>query len=221
MAHATRTAQHHAAVLGRLERALRDLYHNATPRYPTAQNEYEAHLFQSWFAEIASDEISSIASGGAYGPIRCADFAQPGRSWQTQQYAYNKALRDRERSRSRSNRLDSRATLTNAMWECISDYGTLYQWGRGGRTLAPDDLVRQRGGSAFCIKSRESVAQDLPYAEIVTMVRILESFNAYVAAWCKSVPEQWQDAKEANEYQADIDAHDGKRAHRVCRTEWR
>lgn len=70
----------------------------------------------------------------------------------------------------------------DSLWERIGEYGTLYQYGRGGRTLAPDRLVEQRGGSSFRI--REDYADDLPIGDVVELIRIVESFNAYVETWC-------------------------------------
>jgi hypothetical protein len=115
--------------------------------------------------------------------------------------------------------VNSRETVTNALWEEIGYYGALCQWGRGGRTLAPDKLVQSRGGSTFVIRSAEDVAENMRYAAMVRLTLVLESFNAYVKVWCTSVPEVWEGVKDANDWQPDIDAHDGMKPYRV--TVWR
>ncbi len=87
------------------------------------------------------------------------------------------------------------ASRNSTMWEYISEYGKLYTYGRGGRTLAPADLMG-RGNSTSCTydASEHSIAHNM---ELIT---VLESFNAHVRAWCASIPEQWRD------YCADVDA---------------
>jgi hypothetical protein len=213
---------HKQAVLKRFQRALDDLYHNATPVYPIMQNLYERHLFAEWFPDTVFDEISSIQNGGAYGPRFDDLYSRLRHAGKKHPYASRyaaKALRAMQEERARGNDLDSRETLTNALWEEIGSYGTLSQWGRGGRTLAPDKLVHRRGGSAFSIRSAEDVAENMRYADMVRLTLVLESFNAYVKAWCPSIPEVWKEAKDANDWQPAIDAHDGLKPYRV--TVWR
>jgi hypothetical protein len=77
-----------------------------------------------------------------------------------------------------------RAVLCGAAWERITEYGKLYTWGRGGRTLAPYRLVKGRGRTRFSM--REGAPDELPVNEVVEMIRIVESFNAYVTDWNKA-----------------------------------
>lgn len=192
-----RKEQQRAAIKARAERALGDLYHNATPRYPSSMDDDEAARFQSWFEGAAEFEIDYLRDGGAYGRDYLAALKSAvgtkgylklaeGRyiGWQ---------MRKMNEERARCNSLDSREHNTNALWECIGDYGTLYQYGRGGRTLAPDDLISMRGGSSFSI--RESYCDDLNLADTVRLILVVESFNRYVNDWCNSVPEQWREVE--------------------------
>lgn len=79
-----------------------------------------------------------------------------------------------------------------AMWEYIgAEFGKLYQWGRGGRTLAPEGLVKQHGGSSFSL--REDYCAEMSIARVVEVLRIVESFNDAVESWCASVPEYWRE----------------------------
>lgn len=89
----------------------------------------------------------------------------------------------------------------NARWEYISEYGKLYQYGRGGRTLAPDQLYSDHGHAKVD-------PAELSISACVDLIRIVESFNAYVGAWCKSVPEQWHEHCETE----DAEARAAKRA---------
>lgn len=103
-------------------------------------------------------------------------------------------------------------------WGRISEYGRLYQWGRGGRTVAPEDLIQQRGGSSFSI--REDYADGLPVRDVVKLIQIVESFNSYVSAWCDSVPEQWEEfeRERIREERAERKhARDAKRAQQAAR----
>lgn len=54
--------------------------------------------------------------------------------------------------------------------------------GAGGATLAPDGLIRQRGGSSFSIDT--GVVEGMPYANVIDLMLVVEAFNAYVKSWC-------------------------------------
>lgn len=189
-----RKHQHHAAIRARAERALGDLYHNATPHYPSLDDD-ESERFQSWFEDAAGFEIDYLRSGGAHGKDYRKTLEHPAnagryKSERARNYYVQREMRQMAEERARCNALDSCEHPTNALWECITDYGELYQYGRGGRTLAPDDLIKHRG-SGFTI--REDAHEDMPIRDVVRLVQVLESFNRYVNDWCNSVPEQWRE----------------------------
>ncbi len=199
-------AQRHAAIRERAASAIRDLYHNATPRYPSLDDE-PARIFEDWFQDAAQAEIEYLQDGGAYGkdyrktleaPCNAGQF----RSSAARAYYVRWKMQSMREERARCNSLDSRRDLVNSQWERIGELGKLHTYGRGGRTLAPADLVRTRGGSSFGM--REDYCDERPIADCVDLVRIVESFNACVAGWCKGVPEMW--AEYWNEYTADVDA---------------
>jgi hypothetical protein len=178
-------AAHREAIRERARDAIGRLYHNATVTYPRDVPDQYQDYFEGWFGETARWEIEYFQDGGAYGPDYRATLAAPCnagklKSEKARAYYIRKGLRDMNRERD-----------TCARWERIGDYGTLYQWGRGGRTLAPDDLIYQRGGSAF--SCREDYADEMPIASCVALIQTVESFNATVHAWCKSVPEIWRE----------------------------
>lgn len=188
------------AIRERAERAIRAMYHNATPRYPDCQNDYESDLFHSRFSDYASSEIDYIQSGGANGNIQ-----QTADNYVAKKYKNFATGRMAARLYARR-AVNERAKY--APWESISDFGKLYQYGRGGRTLAPQKLVNQRGGSSFSL--REDYFAESPISEVIQGIRIIEYFNSFVESWNSDIPSWWKEEKEANEYQADIDAHDGK-----------
>lgn len=186
----------HAAIRERAADAIRDLYHNATPSYPRDVPDHLQDYFESWFSDAARFEIDYISDGGAYGrdyakTLRATCNAGRYHSQAARDYYVRKGMHDMRLEHARCNKLDSRSNLTNAAWERITEFGKLYTYGRGGRTLAPDLLVRERGGSQFGM--REDYADDISIADACDLIRIVESFNAYVDAWCKSVPEQWRE----------------------------
>jgi hypothetical protein len=207
-------AQRHEAIRERARGAVLDLYHNATPSYPRCDAEdcnpscERCEAFNGWFEDVARFEIEYLNDGGAYGSS--ADYrrvlmhdANAGKykSAAARAYYVRWKLREMHEERARCNRLDSRTTrLVNAQWERVrEEFGELYQWGRGGRTLAPKDLVKQRGGSSFAMI--EDAFDEKSIAATVDVVLILESFNAYVESWCKGVPEMWREhvREEADE----------------------
>lgn len=194
--------ERHQAIRERAATAIRDLYHNATPEYPRELYGRSDECFQIWFEDSASFEIEYLQDGGAYGSnyhetLEAAPNAGRYTSARARAYYIRWKMQSMREERARCNSLDSREALTNAMWEYISEYGTLYQWGRGGRTLAPDGLVRQGGGGSFGL--REDYADDMPIAAAVRLIQIVESFNATVEAWNKGVPKMWREYCQAED----------------------
>ncbi len=47
-------------LVSRLNDALLEMYHNATPTYPSLESDYEQDLFNSWFQDITSFEIDEM-----------------------------------------------------------------------------------------------------------------------------------------------------------------
>jgi hypothetical protein len=165
----------------RLRKAIEDMHHNATPSYPNTQNEYESELFQAWLADQGSFEIDYINDGGAYG-----------------------------KSHNQLTRAERRERLKYAAWEMVSErFGKVYQYGRGGRTVAPEKLAHHRYGPM------PSMADTVADRDLALSIRVLESFNAFVRAWNKNVANAWTEYKAENGFQSEIDAHDGLTAHLV------
>lgn len=189
--------ERHAAIRARAERAIQNMYHNATPLYPRDVPEEHWRTFEDWLGYVASCEIQYIQDGGAYAATESrfraileANAAVAFNSEAARRYYVRKGMRQY--------RLDRQG------WEHISEFGKLYTWGRGGRTLAPDHLVSQRGGSSF--RMREDYPAECTIAECVDLICIVESFNAYVAEWCKNVPDMWREHFAENYGGADVEA---------------
>lgn len=205
----------------RARSALRDLYHNATITYPRELYGRSEDYADSWIQDAAQFEIEYIKGGGAYGSnyrktLEAPCNAGKYQSERAQRYYVAKGMRAIRAERNDCGaftgwKLMENAALyygrgiireqlarNDALWETITDYGELYQWGRGGCTLAPNDLIRTGGGSSFSI--REDYADEMQPAALVDFIRVIESFNRIVGAWCKHVPEMWR------EHCAEIDA---------------
>jgi hypothetical protein len=200
-------SQRHESIRERAREALRNLYHNATPDYPRLDDD-AAEQFQAWFEDAATHEIEYMNDGGAYAgtesryrqTLEAPCNAGKLKSARARAYYVAKGMRDMRAERSRCNALDSRESMTNCLWETAAEeFGTLHTYGRGGRTLAPDGLISQRGGGSFAI--REDYFDDVPIERVCEGIRILESFNRHVADWCASVPEMFADyvAEEARD----------------------
>lgn len=142
-------------ILPRLQEALEDLYHNGTPR-----NYSILDTEQSWelFQDLASQEMDYIREG-------------LGLTQDDWKKAVKLGFTHNERY----------------FWlvQRITEYGKLYSWGRGGRTIAPDQLIRQKGGGSFSIKGN-SEFNFLSNADIVDMIQVIEAFNKYVRDWNSS-----------------------------------
>jgi hypothetical protein len=191
------------ALEARAARAIKALYHAATPAWPRDFGPY-ADSFDQWLGERGSEEIDYLSGGGGYGRDYRATLAAPCNAGRYQSEAARrryiaKGLREQAAD------LDKRPQyLARDM------FGTIYQWGRGGRTVAPEGLIRQGGGSSFSM-SADALAE--MSAETLTQaVRVIEAFGEHVQAWNKSVPEQWA------EYTADRAAEEMAEARDVLKS---
>lgn len=204
----------------RAEAAILDMYHNATIPYGGFDDadglELSDSYFDNWLGDLAACEIDYIRSGGAYGSDFAATLRAPcngGKcaSAKAQNYYVRKGLRSQRLERLDCGMLTGWRVLEiacgnkrieklmdshdaterhNSLWERITEYGKLYQHGRGGRTLAPNDLINSRGMSWGC---NGSYADEMQAPELVELIQIVESFNRTVKVWCNSVPEQWNE----------------------------
>ena len=175
----------------RLIVALENLYHNATPHHPYAQISDSAEsLYEEWFSDAASFEIEHINGGGAHGlnssliPSYCQHpYVPKEMDCKSPHFISKWCLFMRQKALREINKY--------ARHERIIEYGKLYTWGRGGRTLAPDELIRQRGGSSFSIKNPEDLT--LTLEEKTDMILTLEAFNASVEEWnsAENLREMW------------------------------
>jgi hypothetical protein len=141
------------ALLERLQQAMNDLYHNATPAYfRNVPDSLQEECWQ-WFQDTAQFE------------------------------------------------------LENCDHPIIKMFGRLYTWGRGGRTLAPEKLIRQGGGGSFSIGKAEDYNES-SNAWLTEACQCIESFNAYVTAWNskENLTFLWNDHCECNRSSDAIEA---------------
>jgi len=183
-----------AAIEARAAEAIGRLYHNATPSYPRL-DDIEGEAFQSWFEFAVDGEVDYLRSGSAYGGDRASyrrTLEHPAnagklKSEAARAYYVAHGLRG----------FDLEHSKPCAAWELIGEFGKLYQYGRGGRTLAPSDLVSRDRVNPSALEGRS-------IADLTRAILILESFNAYVGAWCEGVPEMWAEYREDERIEAGI-----------------
>jgi len=84
-------------------------------------------------------------------------------------------------------RFECKDAIQNIRYEfpAILNYGKVYTWGRGGRTLCPEGLIIQRGGCSFRVKSVEDL--EMTYHELRTLLKVLTEFNDKVESFCNTV----------------------------------
>lgn len=179
--------------------AMQNIYHNATPSYPSLDSDYECDLFESWFSDHASYEIQILNDGGAHGGESTKQFVMS--KWKSGAAHF---MAGRLYVKRRDIEI-----MRYAPYENITEYGKLYTYGRGGRTLAPENLMTGRGNL------NESIIDEMRSSELTRFCIIVESFNKMVGNWNKEVPNMFKEAIEANEWQAEIDARKGKKRKKV------
>ena len=167
------------ALLARAERAVMRLYHLATPAYPADFGPY-GDRFADWLGLEAADDLEYLNHGGPYGHDYRETLAHP----------VNSGHLKSEAARARYIRmgLDKMNRDPGAV-RVVDMFGKLYTWGRGGRTVAPEKLVRQRGGGSFSLTAER--LDDWSAERLTEAVQVLERFGDDVAEWNASVPERW------------------------------
>ena len=197
----------HSMILNRACEALGDMYHNATLPYMETRNEYESESLQAFIYNQAEFELDHLNGGGAHGGDSTVNFVKS-------QYKSTKA-------QNMARKLYIQRRDTEVMKYCpaerITKFGKLYQWGRGGRTVAPNKLVNDRF-SGFSVK--QDVLEGMSTAELTELIIIVESFNQYVRSWCNSIGQQWNDYKAENDLQAEIESMDRKTKKTRTVTAW-
>jgi len=88
-----------------------------------------------------------------------------------------------------------------------------YSYGRQGATIAPDTWKRPSACNSFAgfdssILPCEGDGFE-QYNEFYRVLKTLRFINEYWRVVVNDLPNWWRETKEANEYQADIDAHEG------------
>lgn len=73
--------------------------------------------------------------------------------------------------------------------EIVAMFGPVYSHGRSGRTLAPEGLVKEKGGGAFALNLDSLFG--LNTAELTRAVKLVEDFGERVRVWNVDVPYQW------------------------------
>ena len=95
---------------------------------------------------------------------------------------------------------------------------TFYSYGRMGATIAPHQYMRTVACNGFGgLKYEVDNGLD-GYRDGLRVLKMFKYINEYWEDTAKHIPEWWKDTKEANEYEENIIAHDGKRS--VMREVW-
>ena len=167
---------------------LKNLYHNA--RLPWTDDVSGFESFYDWINWEAEYEVDHINSGGAYGlkPYNEMDHIKK----QAEKYQ-SEAARSRYFINERSRYFQKRAE--NIDDHVKADYGTVYSYGRGGATLAPEKWINDRGGCGFNPVQYKYGDNETPRAELLTeLLHDVRAWNQYVKAWCKCAPTMYKEA---------------------------
>ena len=192
----TRKQNQKKAIAARLESALENMYHNATPRHPyTDIPEALWNAYMENFNRAAGFEIEYLSDGLGELSGGLAAYVK----YYAEEYKSNAACKRAARRAYRQRHPESVLIA-----DLIAEHGPLYTWGRGGRTLAPDGLIRQRGGSCFSIDTSAADYDEINRADMLELLSQVEAFNSYVERWnsAESLRDIWQNEAEyrAEEY---------------------
>ena len=146
-----------SALLDRLDCVLSNFYHNATPNCFGLVDDELADEFWEYVQFRGECEFDYISEGLGYSP----------KEWLKQKRIgfYNATER--------------KCWL---VWCASNELGGLYQYGRGGRTVAPAHIINTRGAGRFIVKTSEEFS-DLSNAALCDLVEMLEALNEYIENW--------------------------------------
>lgn len=173
--------EHYCALHDRATAALKAMYHNATLSFEGIKDE-DWSDFHEWVSFTAEVEIQELNEGGAYGsdeimgPYIRGKYKSPAaqrRAWRM--YEDNKRHEQNECARH----------------ERIIEYGKIYTWGRGGRTIGPDRLIT---GQMYWRIDYEKA--DLPFGDLTDLVLTVEAWNEFVEEWCAGIVHWYYDEKK-------------------------
>jgi len=108
--------------------------------------------------------------------------------------------------------------LKDEIKEKFGFYWKLYSYGRNGATIAPSEPMMAAACNSF-----GGLKEDYYYYEedeeiLQNLLDALIFINKRTEEYCQAIPEWWTDMKEANDYQKDIDEHEGK--HKIMVDKW-
>lgn len=164
-------------VIVALNNALAEIYHNAT-LYKWADDLPGCPSFYDWVCEAGSFEVEHWRGGGACGSLpydQMQHIKEKAAAFKSEKArAYFLRMKRREYWRDQAEHIENR----------IAEYGIVYSYGRGGRTLCPAQW--EAGGRSFRAKRFEF--EDLTAERAAEMLRDVREFNALVRAWCDWAP---------------------------------
>jgi len=109
--------------------------------------------------------------------------------------------------------------LQDLIQEKFGEKLTLYPYGRQGATIAPEEYMRPAACGNFGVLRLGDCGDGLEgYNELYRVLRMFKEINNFWEEAVTHIPRWWQDMKEANEYQQNIDAHEG--IHKVTKEVW-
>lgn len=165
-----------------LNEELSGLYHNATI-HKWGEDVAGCISFYDWLMDAGPYEVEYLNDGGSTGK-KC---------YTTFTHIKEKAAAFKsEAARARFLRNTRRQFIEERKYiECrIHEYGEIYSYGRGGRTLAPEGWTvnSHRGFNA-----RQYEPEDLTLAGAAVLLRDVQAFNSYIRSWCAYAPEAYRE----------------------------
>lgn len=169
-------------IIDALNAELENIYHNATIRqWPDDIPGCPA--FFDWLGDAGSYEVDYLNGGGATGPDCYTTFEHIKREAAAFKSDAARArflrMKRRDYLRDRAAGIESR----------IHYYGRIYSYGRGGRTLAPDEWII--GRREFSAKQYDY--EDLTAEQAADTLRDVREFNAYIRSWCDHAAESYRE----------------------------
>lgn len=174
--------EHKQLLINQLNNELQNLYHNASLSWADDISGFDS--FFDFTMQAAEFEVQWLNEGGACGLTFYNEFEhikEKASKFKTEAARrYFLAMKRREYI------AESGEHITGYI---VREYGAVYSYGRGGRTLAPENWIASTGRGFNPVQYE---AEDISAEKAAVMLQDVRLFNSWVKSWCNFAPDNYK-----------------------------
>lgn len=171
-------------LIDNLNTELQNLYHNATLKWADDISGFDS--FFDFTMQSAEYEVQWLNEGGACGLTPYNEMQHI--KEKAAQYKSEAARRYFLRLKRKEYIAESSGYITDYI---VREYGAVYSYGRGGRTLAPESWINSRGRG---FNPMQYEYDEISAEKAAEMLRDVKLWNKWVKSWCEYAPQNYREA---------------------------